>query len=390
LKIPDKSTVKQNFHLLAALAAWTAAVLIISILVYRSPLERTVTPVYHEAVDTWLAGKQLYSEYAFHYPPQFIFIFMPFHFMPLPLGDILWRIVSAVLLVWGLWRITDLARLQQNGFLNATWIALLPSLGAISNGQANVIFGAFTTLAAASLTLSRWWLASLFLIGALAVKGAIGLVMISLAALRYRALIWRLVPGLAIFLAFPFLFFGPAYVLSQYQQYAEHLLALSVNERHFANLNELLLRLGTGLTSRTFPLLGIAAGLATTIAWWVGARRKPEPERAWLLLGLTTTYLMLFNPMNEVNSFVIVAPILALCAVQAMQSREHAKLGYGMAFMGFSIGLFPEIFRGFDKDFGMWWDPLMMLPFGAILIYSIFSEKFTRRTQEMTGLGTKT
>ena len=61
-----------------------------------------------------------------------------------------------------------------------------------------------------------------------------------------------------------------------------------------------------------------------------------------------------------------------------------------MAFMSFSIGLFPEIFRRVDKSFGMWWDPLMMLPFSAILVYSIFSEKFARNTQEMTGIKTKT
>ena len=156
--------------------------------------------------------------------------------------------------------------------------------------------------------------------------------MLLLAAVRYRALIWRLALGLSIFLAISFLFSDGTYVVSQYQQYVEHLLALSVNDRHFANLEELFRRLGIGLTEKATPLVSFGAGMAILLAWWTGARKKSEPERALLLLGLTTAYLMLFNPMNEVNSFVIVAPILALYAVQAMQSeREHeARLWHGV------------------------------------------------------------
>ena len=172
MNILNKSTIKQNLYLLAALAAWTAAVLIITILVCRAPLERSVTPVYHEAVEKWLAGKQLYSEYSFHYPPQFIFVFMPFHLMPAPIGDIIRRIVSTGLLVWSLLEnYRPLTSSTKKRLSAATWIALLPSLAAMRNGQANVIFAAFTTLAASSLALSRWWPASLYLIGAVAMKG---------------------------------------------------------------------------------------------------------------------------------------------------------------------------------------------------------------------------
>lgn len=376
-KLLNTSELASDRHIRVAVGIWIAAVLVIGLLVCLTPLKHTVTPVYHEAVTKWLAGKPLYSEYSFHYPPQFIFLFMPFHVLPSPVGDILWRVVSTGLLVWGLWKIISLFQDPQNNrlFLQATLIALAPSLDAMRNGQANVFFGALTALAAASLAASQWWLASLYLLVALAMKGAIGLVMMFLAAIIYRQLIWRLALGLVVFLAFAFLFSDPSYVVSQYQQYLKHLVELSVNDRHFATLNELFRRLGMGLSERTSPLMSIGAGLGVMIVWILGAAKRQEPERAVLLLGLTTTYLMLFNPMTEKNSYIIVAPILALYSVRAMQIKESAKLGYCVAFLAVSLGLFPEMFRGIDKEFGMWWGPLVMLVFGTILIYSLFRKE---------------
>ncbi len=385
----EKITVNRYLYPAAGLSVWAGAVLIIGIMVYRAPLDHSVTPVYHEAVAKWLAAAPLYRDYSFHYPPQFVLFFLPFHSMPPAAGDILWRCISSGLLAWSLWRIIALAPDPRGTlFLCATWIALLPGLAAMRNGQANVIFAAFTTLAAANLARARWWPASVYLVGAIAAKGAIGLVMLLLAAAWYRPLVWRLALALGIFLVIPFLFYDRAYVLSQYQQYGEHLRALSVNERHFANAEELFRKFGIGLTEKASLLASIGAGFATLIAWLIGARRKTEPERAMLLLGLSTTYLMLFNPMTEINSYVIVAPVLAFYAVQAMQDRRNHVFGYGIAFIGLSIGGFPEIFRGFDRDLDLWWPPLMIAPFGALLVYSIFSDRLIRSTQEMQHLKT--
>src|SRR5450759_3531919 len=104
-KLLNTSELASDRHIRVAVGIWIAAVLVIGLLVCLTPLKHTVTPVYHEAVTKWLAGKPLYSEYSFHYPPQFIFLFMPFHLLPSPVGDILWRVVSTGLLVWGLWKI---------------------------------------------------------------------------------------------------------------------------------------------------------------------------------------------------------------------------------------------------------------------------------------------
>ncbi|MDA8084774.1 MAG: glycosyltransferase family 87 protein [Nitrospiraceae bacterium] len=379
--LPSRPGTRVALYRKAAFSVWGAALAIICVLVYLDPLKRTVTPIYAGAVKQWISRTPLYSEYLFHYPPQFIFLFMPFHAMPSPLGDIMWRILSAVLLVWGLWRIMSLAPSLRDGrlFLCAALVMLLPSLAAIRNGQANLIFSALTIHAAACIALSQWWLATLCLVLSLAAKGAIGFVMIFLAALIYRTLIWRIGLGLLVFLAIPFLFSDTSYVLSQYRQYLEHLAALSVNQRQFASLNGLLRRLGNGLPEGIFPLLSAGAGLATMVVWLIGAGKRHEPARAWLLLGLTTTYLMLFNPMTEINSSVIVGPALALYTVRFAVIGGLSSLGYAVALLGLSLGIFPEIFRPVDRNFGMWWTPLTMLIFAAILIWTVFSDRLPIR-----------
>ena len=353
----------------------------ISILIFLAPLQHTVIPIYHEAVQQWLAIKPLYVNSGMYYFPQFVFIFMPFDLLPVPLGDIIWCIFSTALFVWGLWRIITLAYPQKDKllFYYATLIALTPSLGAVRNGQANVIFAAFAVHSAVCLARSQWWVASLCLLGAFFIK-PIGLVMLLLAVLVYRPLIWRLCLGLLIFLVLPFLFTDPSYVLSQYQQAIKRLFAASlVTEHRFADLNGLLRTLGIGLTGSVSQIIRIIAGLITAIIWFIGAQQLREPQRACLFQGLATTYLMLFNPMTEVNSYVIVAPFLALYAIRFLIIEGRPVLGWGLIFMGLSIGLFPEIFRSVDRNFGLWWSPIMMLIFGAILIYSVLSMNYRKQ-----------
>jgi alpha-1,2-mannosyltransferase len=356
---------------------------VICILVFIAPFKHTVTPVYHEAVERWMASESIYINTinAYFYFPQFVLIFMPFHLLPIPLSDILWRIVSSGLLVWAIWRIVSLSRSLQNEllFLYMSLIALSPSLGAMYNGQGNVIFAALTVHAAASLAGSQWWIATLCMVGALAVK-PIGLVMLLLAVVVYRTTIWRLAIGLVIFLSLPLFFAEPSYVFSQYQQSFEHLYFSSlVTEHRFADLNGLLRTIGIGLTGSASQIVRIGAGLLTMVLWWIGSKRTHEPERAWLLLGLASTYLMLFNPLTEGNSYVIVAPSIALYAVRFLKIEVNPGLGWGLVFMGFSIGLFPEIFRSVDKNFGLWWRPVTMIIFSVILVFTIFSKRFLAR-----------
>jgi alpha-1,2-mannosyltransferase len=373
-----KSDNKKTLYFILAVSVWIISIVFVSVLVYIDPVTHSVTPTYHIATEKWLAGLSIYND-DYNYFPQCIYIFMPFHLVPAPFGDILWRVVQTGLLAWSVWRILSLLRSLnvELYFLYMSPFMLIQSLGAIRNGQANVFFAALSVHAAACLARSQWGWAALCLVGALTIK-PLGIVMIALAIVVYYSIFWRIALGIAVFLVFPFCLTNPSYVYSQYLQAVQHLFSFSahVTENRFADINGLLRALGMELTGSASQLVRIGAGLLTLVFWLVGAMKAKEPERALLLLALATTYLMLFNPMTEGNSYVIVAPVITVFAIRFLKIQRFHGIGWFLIFMGFSLGLLPELFRRVDKNFSLWWSPLMMLSFFVILIWTIFPKRF--------------
>ncbi|MFZ2446033.1 MAG: glycosyltransferase family 87 protein [Syntrophobacteraceae bacterium] len=366
--------------------AWVLPFAVVAAMVAADPSGHTVTPVYHRAVEAWWAGKSLYlgTNFGYFYFPQFAIFFTPFSLLPVWVGDNLWRLVSIGLLAWGTWRL--LARLQwpdpEKAFLLVSILTILPSLGALRNGQANLIFAAVLVHATVFLAEERWTAASLCLTGLLIIK-PIALAPLLLAPVAYRKLLKTLPVFLAVFLAFPFLFGNADYVFTQYRQLLDRLLTFSVTHNHiFADINGLLRTLGVYLPGGASQLLRMLTGVIALGLWIFAARRNPEPGRALVLLALAATYLMLFNPMTEVNSYAIVAPAVALFAVYYIEVEGRMALGWWLVFADLSISLFPEVFRFLDRNFGLWWDPLMMLAGGGLLATGIlrntvFTEKFS-------------
>jgi len=361
-----------------AYSLWITAALVVLTIVVLFPYTHTDTLTYHQAVERWSLREPLYLNSIFFYFPQFILFFMPFHSLPFLLGDVLWRIVSVALLFWGLRRIVNSSDLPKDErfFLYASLVVISSAVGALRNGQANLIFGALSLHAAAGLAGSRWWTASLCLIGALIIK-PLGLVMLVSALIVYRPIAWRLALGLIIFLILPFLFADPTYVITEYRQSLVQLLASSLTTEHkYADFNGLLRVIGFGVTGVSSRIVRIGAGAVTMVLWLVGAKRTREPGRALLLMGLAGTYLMLFNPMTEGNSYVIVAPAIAIYAVRFLRIENSLKIGWGLIFMGVSLGPLPtEILCLINDNVRFWWRPLMIIIFAVFLTYTIFRQK---------------
>jgi hypothetical protein len=112
----------------------------------------------------------------------------------------------------------------------------------------------------------------------------------------------------------------------------------------------------------------MVAGGVTLALWWSTAARLREPFRAWWLLALASAYWMLFNPMNEVNSYVILAPALAVWAVNALPNQETRRFGYWVVFLVLTIGVLPEPMRHiFGNSFGPFWHPVATALFVGLL-----------------------
>ncbi len=352
---------------------WLLPFLVITILVIVGPWHRNVTPLYHQASANWWAGKDLYhGPGGMNYLPPFAVIFAPFHSLPVPVGDILWRLCTAVLLATGVWRFqreqfgAEFAR----AFVYASLLALPLCLGAMRNGQANGMFAALTLHAAACLPRRQWWTAAALMVLALAIK-PLGAVLLLLSLVVYSPLRWRLVAALAALALFPFLFAPADYVIAQYAAFLANIQKCAViTENRFADIGGVIRTFGWEMPGGISKLVRVAAGGATLGLWWTGARRLREPFRALWLLTLSACYLMLFNPMNEANSYVILAPALGLWAVAALDAPPTRRFGWLTASISLSMGLLPNLVRPlFGNYFALFWHPVMTAVFAAMLIY---------------------
>lgn len=380
-------------YLTASAIAWILPFAVVAAMVAADPTKNTVTPVYHGAVNAWWANQGLYTydAHLYFYFPQFAILFTPFHMLPMWLGDNLWRLVSVGLLAWAVRRLVGCLAWPgfEKVFLICSLLTIFPSLGALRCGQANLTFAAVLVHCVVFLAKERWTAASFCMMVLLVLK-PIALAPLLLAPVVYRPMLKRLPVFLVLFLIFPFFFGNPEYVLTQYRELAGRLFTFSVTTNHiFADINGLLRTFGSPLTGAASQLVRFAAGLATLGLWIAGANGKKEPGRAFILLALSSTYLMIFNPMTEVNSYAIAAPALAIFAVYYFEIEGRAKIAWWLVFADLSISFFPEIFRRLDRNFGLWWDPLVMLISGGLLAWGILQNVvFTEKSRRRVGLTT--
>ncbi len=355
-------------------AVWLLPLLVVGVMVARDPARRSVTPVFHLAAERWWAHGNLYADpRGYHYLPQFALLFAPFHALPVPLGDILWRALSVALVLGGMTAFLRRAREREPGrlFFAAALLSLAPCLGAVRNGQTNLAFGGLCLLLAASLAAQRWASAAACLVALVAVK-PLGLVLVLLAPWFYRRLLLPLSIGLVLLAALPFAFAPPAYAAAQYGAAWEHLAGWSrTTENRFADLTALLRIAGLGLSRAAALALRGTAAVATLALWLRAAPRTREPWRALTLVLLATIYLMLFNPMTEKNSYAIVAPAFAVSAAVLLERPATRRAGWFLAFTLLSVGILPEVFWRVTHDFGLWWDPLTILAVGCGLAGAI-------------------
>ena len=366
---------KARGALIAGVLLWVVPMVVIGVMVALRPTHRTVTlDSYHMAAGNWWAGKSLYAgPSGMNYLPHFAVLFSPFHFVPLWLGEVLWRYCGAVALAGGLWLLMRalFRAAPERPFFWATVVAMPLCMTSLRNGNANAQFGGVALLAMVALLNRRWWLTLALMALVTAIK-PLGVVLLLLAPLVYGPLRWRLPVVLVGLAAFPFLFASPAYVCSQYQAAWINLQACAVvTEHRFADINGILRTFGTPLEPGASKLVRVLAGGVTAVVWWWGARRLREPQRGLWLYALATAYLMLFNPMNEENSYSILAPALGGWAAFFLFSPEAGRargLGWIIVAMALSMGLLPNIVRPlFHNYFALFWHPFMTLVFVALL-----------------------
>jgi hypothetical protein len=361
--------------LVAAALLWAVPMLVITVDVILHPLHRSVTPdTYHYAAGQWWVHESLYvGPLGFNYLPHFAILFGPFHFLPVRLGEVLWRWCAVVMLIGGLWQtVTKLLRSEpERSFFWASLISMPLAMSSLRNGQANAHFGGVLLLSVAAILAERWWLALGLMALATAIK-PLGIVLLMLAPLVYAPMRWRL-PFVVLALAiFPFLFAGPGYVWSQYREAWTNLQACAVvTEHRFADINGIFRTFGAALPPQASKLVRVAAGALTAGGWWWGAKRLREPPTALWFYALAASYLMLFNPMNEANSYVILSPAFGVWGAWFLLGpgpQSQRRLGWALVFIALTMGLLPNVLRPLlGNYFALFWHPCMTVVFIVML-----------------------
>ena len=364
-----------------AAALWLVVLVYIAAGLFADPYHRSMTPSYHEAVAHWWAAQPVYTGPAgFNYLPVFLLFFSAFDALPLTIGEIAWRSVAFAGLALGLWRcivlFVDDDDERARSFALATALLLPMAFSTLRNGQASAQLAACLLWALSSIGRQQWSRATLWLCLSLVCK-PLGLPALGLAAMAFPRLRWRAVAGLSLVLLLPYLFQPAAYVGQLYLAFWQNIVdcsdaGVSISDRTFADINGVLRIVGVQLSGSWALGLSALAGVGLAALSLLMAKFADSKISGLLWLSFTGGYIMLFTPMNELNSYVMLAPALAMWAVY-FRAHGDARNFKAMLFMVVTIVLLPDVVAlivgkepGFE--FGKSWCPLLTLIFlGALM-----------------------
>jgi hypothetical protein len=341
-------TTPQQDRLMAVIACSFVGLTFVGIswLVLRKPFDHNECPIYLRACWDWYRSRGLYSQNfgidGFLYLPQFVLLYAPFAiFDPvlrqpignqpiviLPIGDILWRAAGVALLLIGLWRSARAFAPHQRLALFSllVFMSFPPAIASLRNGQANLHIAALMLLAALDLSEKRWSRATVWLVIGFFIKPVMA-VMILLVAVAYWKTIWRLAVGLLVGAFLPFAFQRPHYVAEQFGTFFSTTLASSTPDREFCNLHGMLAKFGLTVAPSAFRIVLLAAAGLTLLIWLL-AYRHHEPFRAFFVYALSAGFVLLFNFRTESNSYVMLAPAVAVAASLALFQFHQLVAGW--------------------------------------------------------------
>jgi alpha-1,2-mannosyltransferase len=367
-----------------------ACVIAITVLSKKHLSDRSVTPEYHRAAMQWWESQPLYTEgvHGFLYMPQAAMVYTPFALMPAGAEEITWRIAGILLYAWGILVLCrrfaagsaaatgnppshQVLGPPGNAFLLASILAVFPAMGSAQNGQTNLHMGGLFALGAAAIIDRRWWLATLWLLLALALKPTALVIILLFGALWWPTMSWRLGVGIAVFLLAPLVHPHPGYALGQYAEFKDKVLRAAAPPDLFQDIRGMLESFRIHLPEPALTAIRGAAAVATLGLCWLATRRFPAAVAALFTLTLGTIYLMLFNPRTEGVSYAILGPAAAIWATREIVARRWV---IAVPLIAFCLILqFSRLITAGDGNY--WVRPLTTLAFATLVVCEIFRRR---------------
>lgn len=363
-----------------AILLWSVALLGVLGRVAVSPLtSQSVVPIYLGAADRWTHGDDLYAPYHFRaqpdvyrYPPGFAACFVPFTWLPPRVAALVWRVVSALVFLTGLWAWTrhglHLSTGQRGTVFALAAPLVLPSL---NNGQANLILIGLLLHGATAVIRGRGGRAGVCLAAAVAVK----VYPVAVGLLLTMAFPRRVLPGFLLalvgFAVLPFAL-DPQTAADQYRRFAE---AERAEDRRHGGYQDpprdLYWVLRTYFVAPSDGIYtGVVIAAAIGMAAGVASNRGGDPRRvAVLAFDLGCVWMTVFGPATEPATYTLLAPTAATAVVRAWSSPARGQLA--AALLGYLLLLAPVV-RDFFPN-GRAFHNLGPQPLGGLLLLGVVS-----------------
>lgn len=356
---------------------WGVFALVIAIGLVAKTKPSHVTRTYFPTAETWWAGEaDIYSEgiAGYLYLPQSVYLFSPFLVFPEgPTREIAWRLFGLALFAFGLRRVLRRVTPDDGArhFELVTLLVLIATASSARNGQTNLHLAGIMLHACADLIDRRWWRATFWLWGGMLAK-PLALVMLLLVGALVGPMRGRLAVGLAAFALLPFAHLDFAYVQEQYALAFEKLGRSSQpGAKPYDDFVGILRRLGVELPQIARTAIAGAMALVTLALAARARRQGTAAEGFWALTALAATYLMLFNPRTEMNSYVILAPWLAMqaaCAWLDAPPRRVARFAFPAGGLALGADNYGRAVLSFSRGFVQ---PLVAAVFGVWLAWAL-------------------
>ncbi len=372
-------------HRIWSKCAWLVWTVVLVILVLRPILvshRGTSFDTYHQAGSHWLQGGDVYTQWmGFVYSPVVAAFFAPFAYLPVPLANILWRLLNALVLLVGLTAVvkTDLFNGIKEKHYGLLYILLAPlAIGNIDISQANPLVEGLLLLAIAAVYTERWSSAALCVAIATCFKIypiAVGLLICLIAPRRFS---WRMLIALLLLLAIPFLFQHWSYVSSQYQAWIR---TRTSDDRRQWPVEKLPLDLWflihwvlhLPIPAKVYSLiqLGTAGALACfcAVQTWRGWAKKRVLTGLFCLVSI---WMTLCGPATESYTYLILVPAIILALIQSFDTPQPDRLR-ALVTAAFALQLSAAARASFLPHFKPFW-ALAVLPLSGLifLVYALW------------------
>ena len=376
-----------------AILAWTVALSAIIGKIVASPERVTNVNRYLTAGRAWIEGSPLYI-----YTPNKGFVYGPFSavcyalasYLPDVWTRILWCLLSAALLLGGMWAMMTSGPFSQLPARRRglAFLLVLPlALGNFDSAQANAFLAGLIMIAFAAACAERWTIAAIALAVAVHWKVYPVVAGLLLILLFPRSFTWRFVLAVVITGLIPFLFQNASYVIDQYRLWydtrtadnrLDYSLAIAPRDLWFV----LVQAAGLPISQTVYRVIQAVVGLAiATYCLWGRVNNLPKERLLAGTFSLVCAWMTLLGPASELYTYLLVAPAIAFEMVAAFSKRGNA-VSRSLVLAAFlfllaailRVGFFPR----YDNPYALSLQPLGALFFLGYALRKYFGEVLNR------------